>query len=98
MKKPMAYHPAGLALGITAGIVYALCALFVVVFPGAALRMLTLWFHLIDFAAIAVAPNITLGTFFTGLASTAVIGYLIGYLFAFMHAKCVAHCKAQRWI
>lgn len=91
-------HPTGLAFGLTAGLVYALCAAFVALWPTKTLNFFNNWFHGIDLTKILVTPQITLGSFIIGLLEVIVAAYLVGAFYAWAYNKCVAHCKTRGWI
>lgn len=91
-------HPTGFALGITAGILYIICALLVLAWPMQTVKFFSLWFHGIDLTRIAVLPQITIGMFLTGLIGIVLAGYLVGVLYSWVYNKCVVHCKRKGWI
>lgn len=91
-------HPTGLALSITTGVIYSLCAFFIVLAPTGAIKFFNYWFHGIDLSKILVIPSITLGKFIVGLITIMLFGYLTGVLYAWLYNKCVGHCKKLHWI
>lgn len=88
-------HPTGLALSITAGIVYVLCGLFVAIWPTQALRFFSDWIHAADLTKVLVIKSLTLASFFRGLGETVLFFYVVGVLYAWTYNKCVAHCKKR---
>lgn len=91
-------HPTGLALGITAGIIYTICAAFVAFLPVQAIRFFSYWFHGIDLVRIATVPNITPGSFVLGLGGVVVFSYTVGVVYSLVYNACVAHCRRKGWI
>ncbi len=91
-------HPTGIALGITAGMVYSICALFVFLWPTQTVRFFSDWFHGIDIGSLFIAPQLTFGTFFNGLIKVIIFFYITGVIYGFVYNKCVAHCKRKGWI
>ncbi len=98
MKQEHYVHPTGFAFGLTAGIVYSVCAFFVAVAPGMVVKFVNTWFHSIDLGPLMVAKQITFGTFFAGLVSVLVSAYVVGVLYALIYNACVDHCKRKKWI
>lgn len=88
-------HPTGLALGITAGIAYTLCAVAVAFWPVQFVRFFNSWFHGIDLSKIMAAAQITIGNFVVGLVGIMVVAYLTGAFYAWMYNKCVRHCQRK---
>ncbi|MEK6823332.1 MAG: DUF5676 family membrane protein [Nanoarchaeota archaeon] len=98
-EKILSMHPVGFALGLTSGIVYALCAAFVVSAPQAALAFFNDWFHGIKLDAVFTgAASITWVTFIRGLVEVMVFAYVVGAIFAWTYNACYAHCKRLGWI
>ncbi len=91
-------HPTGLALSVTASIVYSVCAFFVAVMPGQTMKFFNDWFHGIDLSSLLTVKQITFGTFFRGLIEIAVFAYITGLIYGLAYNKCVAHCKKKGWI
>ena len=99
MKETLHYvHPTGLAFGMTSGLLYILCSAVVAFWPNGTLNFFGKWFHGIDLTKISVTPQITAGSFITGLVSVIVVAYLVGAFYAWIYNKCVVHCKERRWI
>ncbi|MBI4144674.1 hypothetical protein HY493_00515 [Candidatus Woesearchaeota archaeon] len=97
MKQPY-LHPTAFALAITSGIVYAICAAFVGLWPTTAMRFFDDWFHGINLSAIAATPSITVGNFFRGLVEIMVFAYVVGVIFVWTYRACERHCKRLGWI
>jgi len=91
-------HPTGLALGLTAGLIYTLCAAFIAVAPTTALRFFSGWLHGIDLAKVFMPTLITLGGFFKGLLEVIIFFYIAGVIYGWLYNKCAAHCKRHGWI
>lgn len=91
-------HPTGIALGLTAGIVYTICALFVTVWPAQALGFFKDWFHGIDIGRVFAPPQLSLGAFLRGLVEIVLAFYLVGLVYGWLYNRCVAHCKRMGWI
>lgn len=91
-------HPTGFALGITAGVVYALCAAAVAHWPSGTIQFFNNWFHGMDITRLASEKTLTFGNFFGGLIGIVVFGYLVGLLYAWIYNRCLAHCKRWGWI
>ena len=88
-------HPVGLALSITAGITYTLCAAAVALWPVQFVRFFNSWFHGIDLSKIMTAPQITISNFIVGLLGIMMAAYLTGALYAWVYNKCIGHCKRK---
>lgn len=91
-------HPTGLAFGLTAGLVYVLCAALVALWPAQTVNFFSNWFHGIDLTKIYVVPQITFGNFITGFIGAVIAAYLVGAFYAVVYNKCVAHCKQRGWM
>lgn len=98
MKEKIYEHPAGLALGIASGIVYAICALLVALWPVPTIRLFSSWFHSIDLTKIIAGKGITFGSFLLGLIEIVIAAYLFGVLSAWLYNKCFAHCRRKGWL
>ncbi|MBI4441482.1 hypothetical protein HY639_04905 [Candidatus Woesearchaeota archaeon] len=99
MEKTLHYaHPTGFAAGLTAGLMYMLCAAAVTVWPDQMLTYFSEWFHIVNFKAIFVPPQITMLSFFRGLVTIMLFAYVTGFFFALLYNICVAHCKKKGWI
>ena len=91
-------HPTGLAFGLTAGIIYSLCAAIVAVWPAQSVSFFSSWFHGIDLTKIAATPDITAGSFAVGLVSIILFAYITGAVYAWAYNACTYHCKKLGWI
>ena len=91
-------HLKGVAVGLTAGIVYVLCVIVVALWPAQSLLFFASWFHGIDLTEIAVPVQLTFGNFITGLFSVVVFFYFAGFIYGLIHSLCYAHCKKRKWI
>ncbi len=91
-------HPTGIALALTAGVLYTLCALAVMLWPMQTIQFFNTWLHAIDISKMYTPPQITVTLFLQGLGSIMVTSYLIGMLFAWLYNKCVDHCQRKGWI
>lgn len=68
------------ALAVTTAIVYAVCRLFVSLFPDASFAITQSWFHGIALSKLG-AWDLTFGSFILGIISSAVTAWIIGYIF-----------------
>ncbi|MDP2907610.1 MAG: DUF5676 family membrane protein [Nanoarchaeota archaeon] len=91
-------HPTGLALGVTSGIIYVVCAAAVKFWPAPTVSFFNNWFHGINFTPIFDPTRLTWAAFFKGLISVIIAAYLIGMLYVLLYNKCVEHCKRKGWI
>ena len=91
-------HPTGFAVGITSGIVYTACAIFVTLWPIQALRFFNDWFHGVDLTIIGKIPSITIGSYVRGLIEVMVFSYIVGVLYALLYQACEQHCRRKKWI
>ncbi len=91
-------HPAGLAAGLTAGLVYVICAAAIALWPTQTMALFSTWFHGIDIASVAAPLQLTLGTFIVGLVSSMLFAYIVVFLFAWLYNLCYGHCKKRKWI
>lgn len=91
-------HPTGFALGLTSGIIYALCAAVISIWPVQAVKFFSDWFHGIDLMRLFVPPQLTFGVFIRGLVEVMLFFYITGVVYGFVYNKCVAHCKRKGWI
>lgn len=74
----------GTAMAMTLAILSAVCALAVVIAPGATIATFNSWMHGVDLARL-VPPGgrpVTVGQVIAGVASLAVIGFVAGTLLA----------------
>jgi hypothetical protein len=74
----------------TLGVVFAgvslLCAVLVLVFPGAAMSVFSNIFHGIDITQIAKS-SVSIGSIIIGLIEVFILGWIIGWLFAVVYNK-----------
>ena len=91
-------HPIGVAAGLTAGIVYLICAVVVTLWPTLSLRFFANWFHGVDLIKIATPVQFTFWTFILGLLSAILFFYVIGLVYGLLYKLCYAHCKKRKWI
>ncbi len=99
MEKPdVSPHPRGLAAGLTAGIVYIICAAAVTLWPAQSLRFVALWLHGIDLTKIAAPVQLTVGKFVLGLFGVVLSFYILGVVYGLLYNLCYAHCKRKKWI
>lgn len=84
-KEKLNLNRIALTAGIVAAIMYALCALVIVILPvGAGAALANTIFHGIDFSSIAT-KSITMAGFLVGLIVIFIWGWLIGALFALVY-------------
>ncbi len=88
-------HPTGLAFGLAVGILYTICAVLVALWPQQSIAIVNSWVHVIDLTKIAISPQITVGSFATGLVSIVVFAYAVGVIYAWAYNRCMRHC--ERW-
>ena len=98
MEKTHYAHPTGLALGLTSGILYTLCAAAVKLWPAQTVSFFSGWLHGIDLMRIFDPTLLTFSVFFKGLVSVLVVAYLSGALYGWLYNTCVSHCKRKGWI
>lgn len=67
------------AFALTIGIIYVVCRLLVILFPGLFMQITRSWFHLIDLTRIS-GVDLGVGLFVIGLISSVVSAWLFGYL------------------
>ena len=91
-------HSIGVAAGLTAGIIYVICAAAVVLWPTLSLRFFASWFHGIDLTQISVPVQLAFNGFITGLFSVVLFFYFVGLIYGLIYNLCYAHCKKRRWI
>ena len=91
-------HPIGVATGLTAGIVYTICAAAVAIWPKFTMSFFTNWLHGIDLTKISAPIQLTFGKFIIGLFSVVLFFYLIGLVYGLIYNACYAHCKKRKWI
>lgn len=93
-----AVHPTGLALSLTAGIIYVVCAAAIALWPTLTLQVMGSWFHGIDIQRIATTAPLTWGNVLSGLVGLIVAAYLVGALFAWLYNRCLEHCQRKGWM
>jgi len=71
----------------TMGIVYAICAVFVSLWPDFAMRLLGWLVHLVNVDKFAGDMEITAGGFIISLAQILVYTYVIAWIFAWLHNR-----------
>jgi len=99
MEKTMVHsHLKGVAVGLTAGVVYTFCAIVVALWPTQSLRFFATWFHGIDLTKIVVPIQLTFSKFILGLFSVVLFFYLVGFVYGLLHNLCYSHCKKWGWI
>jgi len=69
------------------GLVYAICAIFVALWPDFALQLLGWLTHLVNVDKFAGDVAITLGGFLAGLAQVIIYSYIVAWLVAWLHNK-----------
>lgn len=74
-----------IAAAATLGGVYIICALIVLVAPGAAIKLLGWVFHVVNLETIVGAATITLAGFLAGLVQILLYAYLIAFVFAYLY-------------
>lgn len=74
----------GAAAALTFSIVYAVCALAVVLFPDATIDFFNNWFHGLDLRLLKPPEGrpLTVGQFFRGLLSAAIVSFAVGSVLA----------------
>ncbi len=80
-----------LASAATMGIVYAICALFVSLWPDFSLKLFGWLVHLVNVDKFAGDVAVTAGGFLAGIVQIFVYTYAVGYLFAALHNRFMAH-------
>ena len=77
----------GLASGITFSVVYAACALAVVLSPDATIAFFNTWFHGLDLALLKPPGGrpLTPGPFIGGLVGVAALSFVIAAMLAALH-------------
>ena len=69
------------------GLVYAVCAIFVVLWPDFALRLFGWLVHLVNVDKFAGDVAMTFGGFLAGLAQVVIYSYIVAWLVARIHNK-----------
>ena len=90
--------PSALALGLTAGVLYVLCAAAVKLWPSGSVKFFSYWFHGIDLTKIAGAGQIGFGSLVIGLVSFVITSMAFGALVAVFYNMCFRHCSKKGWI
>jgi hypothetical protein len=77
----------GLASGVTFSVVYAACALAVILAPDATIAFFNAWFHGLDLALIKPPGGrpLTPGEFLGGLVSAAAVSFVIAAMLAALY-------------
>lgn len=91
-------HPIGVAAGLTAGVVYLICAVVITLWPTQILKFFASWFHGIDLTKLAIPVQLTLGRIILGLISIVLFFYFIGFIYGLLYNLCYIHCKKRKWI
>ena len=76
-----------LAAAATFGVSYVVCALFVIVAPDLALRLVGWLFHLLNVEQFAGEVAITAGAFAGGLVQVLIYSYLVAWLLAWFYNR-----------
>lgn len=69
------------------GLIYAVCAIFVALWPGFALQLLGWLAHLVNVDKFAGDVAITFGGFLAGLAQVIIYSYIVAGLVAWLHNR-----------
>lgn len=69
------------------GLIYAVCAIFVALWPDFALQLLGWLVHLVNVEKFAGDVAITVGGFLAGLAQIIIYTYISAWLIALLHNK-----------
>lgn len=77
-----------LALANTLALVYLVCAIFVVLWPGAALQLVGWLAHLVN-ADKFLTVGVTVGGFIAGLIQVWVYALIVGWIFAWLHNRSI---------
>jgi len=94
MEKTKAHpHIIGVAAGMTAGFVYAICAAAIIIWPTQALNFFNNWFHGIDLTKIARPMQLTFSNFIIGFLGIVLTFYFIGLIYSLIYNICYSHCK-----
>jgi len=76
-----------LALSVTMGIIYAVCAIFVTLWPDFSLQLFGWLIHLVNVDKFAGDVQITVFGFIIGLLQAMVYTYVGALVFAWLHNK-----------
>ncbi len=90
--------PSALALGLTSGVIYSLCAAAVRLWPEKTVGFFGYWFHGIDLVKISNGGQFGFGAFLIGLISIMLASMAFGALFAVLYNLCFRHCAKRGWI
>lgn len=80
-------HPFALAVSVTFGIMYVLCAGFTAASPELALKLLGWVAHIVSVDKFAGGVEVTFGGVAMGLLEIVVYGYVAAYLFASLYHR-----------
>lgn len=80
-------HPFSLAVSVTFGIMYVICAGFTALWPDFAMRLLGWVAHIVNVDKFAGDVQITLTGVAIGLLEIVVYGYVAAYLFAYLYNR-----------
>jgi len=78
-----------LAAAHTMGVIYVVCAVFVVLWPDFVLRLFGWLVHLVNVDKFAGDVQITLGGFIGGLAQSWVYTYIGAWIFSWLHNRSI---------
>lgn len=81
------------ASGLTMGIVYVVCRIFVAFSPSAALKLLGWWIHTLNLEQLITAPDSSVSAFIGGLLSAVVLSYIVAWIFAAIYNALVKSDK-----
>ena len=70
-----------LSSGLTMGIVYIVCRIFVSVAPSAAQNLLGWWIHTLNMEQFIIQPGFDAAAFVGGFASAVVLSYIVAWIF-----------------
>jgi len=73
------------------GALYAVCSLFVALFPATSTKLMGWLFHLTDATAVFGVQRVTLTGFVGGLAEVVIYMYVASLLFAWVFNRTVKH-------
>ena len=83
----MTPHRTGIALAVTVGLFYALCALVWALAPGPSLSLLNSLFHGINFSAMVQPGMFSLVGFLIALVVLSAWGFFVGTFFAWLNNR-----------
>ena len=84
--RKMNIFAAGIALGMTLGILNIVCLILLLIAPQFTMSMFGSFMHGIDLNSISIVPLITIATL-EGIIVTVLGGFLIGVIFATLYNK-----------